>query len=112
MFQSSMSNESTVKDCRQVGGRFEEHLTLKSLYAFGTCLSRFECVYWEPLRDLVLTLCCTCAALVPGDYVHEVALMIFIIRERPRALTVSCGAIAVPRRSIYIYTHDISICVS
>ena len=45
------------------------------------------------------TLCLPCVAFVPGGCASEV-FRISIFSERPCALTIVCGAIAVPRRRL------------
>ena len=91
------------------GEGFGEHFMMKSCVVLGARkLRSHQCV----------TLCVPCGALVQGGYVHEVALKISIFFVRPCALTIICGAIAVPRRSMkltrgtvsYIYIY-IYICI-
>ena len=74
------------------------------LRTFATCLVRVKSTLWgaRKLRSCRwATLCSPCAAFVSVVTVAKVALRVSVFSERHCALTVSCGAITVPRRSFY-----------
>ena len=51
------------------------------------------------------TLCLPCAAFVPVVTIGKVVLWISVFYERPCALSISSGAVAVQKKNIYIYIY-------